>query len=95
MFGSKGLGQGQFKRPNDVAVDNEGFVYVADQINHRMPIKGQFVCSFGTKGSQLGQLYFQYRPAGVTVDIMIWCMLVMRMTAYQFICQMVNINVAF
>ena len=37
-------------------------------INHRIQKftpEGQFVCSFGTMGSQPGQLYC---PAGVTVD---------------------------
>ena len=68
MFGSEGSGQGQFNSPIDVAVDNEGFVYVTDCENHRMQKftpEGQFVCSFGTEGSQPGQLYC---PAGVTVD---------------------------
>ena len=68
MFGSSGSGQGQFNYPTDVAMDNEGFVYVADRNNHRIQKftpEGQFVCSFGTKGSQPGRLYY---PAGVTVD---------------------------
>ena len=63
-----GSGQGQFNFPTDVAVDNEGFVYVADCGNHRIQkftLEGQFVCSFGTEGSQPGQLYC---PSGVTVD---------------------------
>ena len=62
MFGSFGLGQGQFKGPTDVAVDNEGFVYVADCGNYRIQKftpEGQFVCSFGTEGSH---------PAGIMVD---------------------------
>ena len=49
-------------------MDNEGFVYVADHGNHRIQKftpEGQFVCSFGTEGSQPGQLY---GPSGVTVD---------------------------
>ena len=68
MFGSKGSGQGQFKYPTDVAMDNEGFVYVADRVNHciqKFTSEGHFVCLFGTKGSQPGQLYC---PSGVTVD---------------------------
>ena len=68
MFGSYGSGQGQFNCPTDVAVDNEGFVYVADYGNHRIQkfnIEGQFVWSFGTEGPQPGQLYY---PSGVTVD---------------------------
>ena len=60
MFGSEGSGQGEFNCATDVAVDNEGFVYVADyhRIQKFTP-EGQFVCSFGTEGSQ---------PSGITVD---------------------------
>ena len=49
-------------------MDNEGFVYIAECGNDRIQKftpEGQFECSFGTKGSQPGQLY---HPAGVTVD---------------------------
>ena len=72
MFGSYGSGQEygsvNFMSPTDVAVDSKDFVYVADNENHRIQKftpEGQFMCSFGTKGSQPGQLGF---PAGVTVD---------------------------
>ena len=61
MFGSKGSGQGQFKRPNDIKIDNQDFVYVADHDNHRIQkftLEGQFVYSFGT----------MYNPTGLTVD---------------------------
>ena len=61
MFGGKGSKQGEFDYPCDVAVDNKGFVYVADQSNHRIQkftIDGQFARSFGTKGSQPGQLNY-------------------------------------
>ena len=61
MFGSKGSGQGEFKRPNDIKIDNQGFVYVADHDNHRIQkftMEGRFVYSFGTL----------YHPVGFTVD---------------------------
>ena len=51
-----------------MAIDSRGFVYVADRDNHRMQKftpEGQFVSSFGTKGSQPGQLY---HPAGIAID---------------------------
>ena len=62
MFGSGGSGQGEFNRPTDLAIDNGGFVYVADCFNYhiqKFTPEGQFVCSFGTKKSQ---------PSGITVD---------------------------
>ena len=71
-FGSRGSGQGQFERPVDMTIDSRGFVYVimiiCDHDNHRIQKftpEGQFVSSFGTKGSESGQLY---HPAGVTID---------------------------
>ena len=51
-----------------MAIDNEGFVYVADRNNHciqRFTPEGQFVSLFGTEGSQPGQLY---HPSGITID---------------------------
>ena len=67
MFGRLGSKQGEIYYPTDLALDNEGFVYVADHYNHciqKFTSEGQFVCSFGTKGSQPGKLY---HPSGVTV----------------------------
>ena len=69
MFGSYGSGRGQLQCPIDVAVGNEGFVYVADRKYHgndciqKLTIDGQFVCSFGTERFQAG-----HYPSGVTVD---------------------------
>ena len=41
-FGSKGKQDGQFKRPEDLAIDPEGNVFVADTGNSRIQV-------FGTK----------------------------------------------
>jgi tripartite motif-containing protein 71 len=37
-FGSYGRGEGEFRRPTDVAVDKEGLIYVADWDNDRLQI---------------------------------------------------------
>jgi hypothetical protein len=36
MWGSQGTGDGQVYQPGDVAVDELGYVYVADSLNHRI-----------------------------------------------------------
>ena len=68
MFGSSGSGQGQFRYPNGIAIDNQGLVYIADSCNHRIQQftpEGKHLSSFGTKGSAPGQLTF---PCDITVD---------------------------
>ena len=68
MFGSKGSHEGQFNSLCGIAIDNNGFVYVADTGNRRIQkftAEGQFVLSFGTEGSRPGQLSC---PRGITVD---------------------------
>jgi len=57
-WGSAGNGNGQFSGPVDLAVDDSGNVYVADNGNNRIQkfdSQGQFLFSFGTKGDQDGQ----------------------------------------
>ena len=68
IFGSEGDEQGQFNKPVDVDVDNEGFVYVSDGGNNRVQKftpDGQFVCSFGEEQSEPGHLQC---PVGITVN---------------------------
>lgn len=59
---------GDFSKPDGVAVDGEGNLYVADTWNNRIEIfdaDGQFVSAFGKAGDGPG--YFS-RPKGVAID---------------------------
>ena len=69
-WGSEGTGDGQFKYPADVAVDNSGNVYVVDDgfqdRIQKFTSSGSLVTKWGSEGTGDGQ--FDY-PNGVTVDI--------------------------
>jgi DNA-binding beta-propeller fold protein YncE len=74
--GSYGEGVGEFNSPRGICTDKNGFVYVADDVNHRM-VKlrgdtGQFVAIFGKPGGPVsgfgtGPGEFQL-PYGCAVD---------------------------
>jgi len=68
IWGSNGSGNGQFNYPHSLAVDQSGYVYVADANNHRIQkfdSQGNYVTQWGSYGSGDGQ--FSY-PYGVAVD---------------------------
>ena len=68
VIGKKGGGNGEFRRPADVAVDSTGRLIVADTNNQRVQIldaQGAFVLAFGSRGKADGQFE---RPTNVTVD---------------------------
>uniref|UniRef100_A0A1X7TMT9 SMP-30/Gluconolactonase/LRE-like region domain-containing protein n=1 Tax=Amphimedon queenslandica TaxID=400682 RepID=A0A1X7TMT9_AMPQE len=59
---------GQFQSPYDIAIDNQGLVYVADSDNHhiqKFSADGKFVGQFGTYGSGPGQLE---KPNNIAID---------------------------
>ncbi|HEV2122766.1 MAG TPA: hypothetical protein VGW38_08335, partial [Chloroflexota bacterium] len=63
-WGAEGNGDGQFKEPMGVAVDNQGNVYVADTWNHRIQkfdSSGKFVTKWSGQGGFWG-------PRGIAVD---------------------------
>jgi tripartite motif-containing protein 71 len=66
-FGTSGTGNGQFAHPGDVALGNEGNLFVVDTNNNRIEKfngAGGFVKAFGTKGAEAGQLE---RPTAIAV----------------------------
>jgi YD repeat-containing protein len=70
QFGSEGSGNGQFQRPDAIAVGAHGDVWVGDQNNSRVQeftTEGQYVTQFGSAGSGAGQFAFSY-PLGIATD---------------------------
>lgn len=67
-WGGQGGGGGLFNRPMGIAVDNEGFIYVADDLNNRIQkftSNGTFVTMWGEEGHGAGQFDV---PIDVDVD---------------------------
>lgn len=61
VFGENGTENGQLERASGVAVDGDGFVYVADACNHRIQKfdpEGKFILAFGKNGSGDGELRY-------------------------------------
>ena len=58
----------RFKFPKGVSVDSSGYVYIADDANHRIlksDSSGNFRKEWGEEGSDKGEFKF---PKGVAVD---------------------------
>lgn len=67
-IGKRGVANGEFNLPRDVAVGNEGRLYVVDGGNFRVQVfdrDGKFIKSFGAVGKQLGNFA---RPKEVATD---------------------------
>jgi len=67
-WGSQGGGDGEFSSPKRLAVDNSGYVYVADSANDRIQkftMDGTFLAKWGSPGSGDGEFN---NPSGVAVD---------------------------
>jgi sugar lactone lactonase YvrE len=67
-FGSKGTGNGQFDRPQGIAIDSSGNIYVADSGNSRiqkLDSAGNYLSQFGSSGSGNGQFL---SPRSITID---------------------------
>ena len=70
-WGASGSGEGQIGgQPEDIALDQDGSVYVADRLNHsiqKFDPKGNFLARFGGEASEDGNGRF-YEPRGVAID---------------------------
>ena len=67
-FGTKGGKEGQLEKPNGIAVNPDGNLYVLDSGNSRVEQfspDGKYVSQFGTSGKGPGQLK---KPAAMTLD---------------------------
>jgi tripartite motif-containing protein 71 len=67
-WGTYGSGAGNFHSPFGIALDNNGNVYVVDEMNDRVQKfthKGQFLLEWGGTGSAPGQFS---APTGIAVD---------------------------
>ncbi|MBT3272270.1 MAG: hypothetical protein HN368_03875 [Spirochaetales bacterium] len=60
-WGSYGTGEGEFDYPNGIAVDSNGFIYVADSGNSRIQkfdSNGDFILEWGSAGNEAGEFSF-------------------------------------
>ena len=58
VIGGKGNGNGKFQRITGIAVDNKGYLYVADRDLHciqKLTMNGEFVSQLGSEGTAEGQ----------------------------------------
>ena len=66
QWGQEGTDNGSFNQPTGIAIDSDGFIYVADTGNHRIQVftvYGEFITSFGEYG--IGQLQ---NPTYISID---------------------------
>ena len=63
QWGGHGSEPGQFMRPQGLAIDEAGHIWVADACNHRIQVfdgEGRILHIWGTQGSGPGELYYPY-----------------------------------
>ena len=63
QWGGNGSQPGQFLRPQNIAIDQENRLWVADACNHRIQIfdlEGNLLEYWGESGAEQGQLYYPY-----------------------------------
>ncbi len=61
-------GDKRLDRPNDVALDNDGYLYIAEFYNHciaKVTTTGEYISRIGSKGSAPGQLM---TPSSVAIS---------------------------
>ncbi len=63
QWGGHGSEPGQFRRPQNLLVDGQDRIWVADACNHRIQVfstDGELLFHWGEEGSAPGQLYYPY-----------------------------------
>jgi len=63
QWGGHGHQPGQFARPQNMAIDEQDHIWVADACNHRIQVfdtQGNLLKVWGTQGGAPGQLYYPY-----------------------------------
>jgi DNA-binding beta-propeller fold protein YncE len=63
QWGGHGSEPGQFVRPQNLEIDADGHIWVADACNHRIQVfdtEGKLVSMWGTPGTAPGQLQYPY-----------------------------------
>jgi sugar lactone lactonase YvrE len=63
QWGGHGSEPGQFMRPQNMALDEQDRIWVADACNHRIQVfnvEGQLLDLWGEEGEEPGQLYYPY-----------------------------------
>ena len=75
-WGGHGSEPGQFARPQNLDIDDEDHIWVADACNHRIQIfdpRGQLVDVWGSEGSAPGELYYPYDLVLAPDDVVYVC----------------------
>ena len=63
QWGGHGSRPGQFIRPQNITIDDEDHIWVADACNHRIQVfdtEGKLLMLWGSQGSAPGELYYPY-----------------------------------
>ena len=63
QWGTHGSELGQFRRPQNMAIDAEDRIWVVDACNHRIQVfdtEGELLKHWGQEGSEIGELYYPY-----------------------------------
>ena len=63
QWGSHGAQPGQFRRPQNLAIDQHDRIWVADACNHRIQVfdcQGELLWLWGEEGSDVGEMYYPY-----------------------------------
>jgi DNA-binding beta-propeller fold protein YncE len=63
QWGTHGSELGQFRRPQNMAIDGQDRIWIVDACNHRIQVfdtQGELLFHWGEEGSDLGKLYYPY-----------------------------------